>query len=222
MKQFANPRHFKQHAQFLQCRDGYFIFVHVPKAAGSTIEQCLSKFARRKLSGHTPLSEFERQLPDNSKKLSFAIVRNPLTRAASAYKYLSAQSRDRWHKPYWEAVGAPKSFEEFCEGLLRLHESRGISHVVPHLVPQHELLSLEGGIAVDHILKMETLSTDMRQMLATMGGGWLSGSQKSNLQAATHRKTNQSGSHAVKQTERTKEIIRIVYQRDFELFYPDA
>ena len=70
------------------------IFVHIPKCAGSSINQQL-KLESLGFSGHAPASYHS----EHKDYFSFTFVRNPYARAASAYKYFQKLKQGhRWYK----------------------------------------------------------------------------------------------------------------------------
>ena len=71
------------------------IFVHIPKCAGSSINQELN-LKSLGFSGHSPASYHSEFL---DKYFSFTFVRNPYDRIVSAYKYFrKLKEGHRWHK----------------------------------------------------------------------------------------------------------------------------
>lgn len=67
------------------------IFVHVPKAAGTSLSMAL--YGR--LAGHLRAYEIRAACPGEFRSLpSFAVVRNPWERTLSAYKYMVARAAD--------------------------------------------------------------------------------------------------------------------------------
>ena len=93
-------------------RDGV-IFVHVPKAAGSTIN--LSLFGFR--NGHRSIESFWHVDPTFTEEaFKFSFVRHPYLRFVSAYKYLRAggiSTRDAEHqREFPDAFESMRAFAE--------------------------------------------------------------------------------------------------------------
>lgn len=71
------------------------IFIHIPKCAGSSINNHL-KLHSLGFSGHSPASSHSEYIKDY---FSFTFVRNPYDRVASAYKYFQGlRSGHRWYQ----------------------------------------------------------------------------------------------------------------------------
>jgi hypothetical protein len=79
-------------------------FVHIPKSAGSSVVEWLSRnFEYERISGHPNLSMIKKSW---NVSRSFAIVRNPWARMVSSYFYLQQ------YKFYWENNNI-KSIDDF-------------------------------------------------------------------------------------------------------------
>lgn len=68
-----------------------FLFLHMPKTAGSSVVSALSKYPHCKKfkSGHPDLDNYFRNFGNNVRDyFIFTIARNPFSRAVSAFKYL--------------------------------------------------------------------------------------------------------------------------------------
>merc|ERR1712146_625110 len=78
------------------------IFVHVPKCAGTSIEGLLYN-VKIPASQHFTARELRRMWPSKFKALpSFAILRNPLERAISAYKYIIGGGNGKSNDVAWK------------------------------------------------------------------------------------------------------------------------
>lgn len=66
------------------------IFVHVPKCAGTSIENALKESQDRVVGGHTTALGYLRAFPEKFRDyFKFAIVRHPADRLVSAFNYTS-------------------------------------------------------------------------------------------------------------------------------------
>lgn len=134
-----------------------FIFIHVPKAAGSSINTILGieKYGRTHLSWRI-YQQANRFYFKNFFK--FAIVRDPYTRLLSAYNYLKKGGNQKEDLVIAKFLNkhAP-DFEAFVMNFL--DPSKMSLHNL--LKPQsYFLCSLDGQIKVDHISKYESLEND--------------------------------------------------------------
>lgn len=185
-------------------------FIHIPKNAGTAFIDTYCN----KHHGHFPAHVF----PPSTQSKCVAIVRNPYDRLVSIYKY------NRMRKNYWHSFdgstkwGPPPlydfcinhTFEEFVEKLREIFPN---IHRLPdwgnHTTPQYTwLINNQGDLVVPHILYFENLQEEIKIKL--------------NL----HKKMkviNPSDGKNYEEyyTEKTKNIVYQLYQKDFELFqYP--
>jgi hypothetical protein len=156
-----------------------FIFVHIPKAAGSSISAALKESATRKPwarkagTKHETMAEFfERtgamesgpegqEIPDYRSYFKFAFVRNPWERMASLYCYL--------HQTKYEGeIRALGSFSKFVEA--------AASHAVPWIEGLHSIrpqsdfvTAQDGSPLVDAIGCHETLASDFQKICLKLG-----------------------------------------------------
>ena len=62
-----------------------FIYVHIPKTGGTTIEKVLGSDSSGKLRGHISLKDVKKRLDDYDECISFVTVRNPWDLYVSNY-----------------------------------------------------------------------------------------------------------------------------------------
>ena len=177
------------------------IFIHVPKAAGSSILSTGVKWTR----GHKPLSFYLRHRPKGTAMpATFAVVRHPVDRYISAFYFLRGGGMNP-HDAYWAARHIPPDMDHntFAERLLERPEYlRQL-----HLQPQFPMLTDErGDIGVDRILRFETLDADWR--IFAEEHGLVSELPEKNR--GTQRQTARRPT-----TARCMEILRQVYGEDF-------
>jgi len=193
------------------CRTSNVIFVHVPKAAGSTIN--LSLYGYR--LGHRTIESYWKSDPDFTEQaFKFAFVRHPYFRFVSAYTYLRAggmSTRDAdYQSRYPGAFESLSSFAEACE-------SQDFRNAILHLRPQSEFLSLPANghykIFMDYVGKTEFLNDhiDMLRSLLPEGLG-------TRLSLAKDKRINVSQRTVPDIDKDAFRKIRKIYQDDFELF----
>ena len=152
------------------------IFIHVPKAGGSSIEQSSIFHDQRNetneyVGGHKTALEYKRVYPDKfDKYFKFTLVRNPYSRLVSAYFYLSrgggrGNSYDtEIFKKHFEH--REKDFVSFCRNSL----SEELIEDVVHFQPQYKFLCDDNmNILVDFIGRQENFVKDAQKIFEKIG-----------------------------------------------------
>lgn len=215
-----------------------FIFIHVPKAAGTTITNFLSKltnycdleiggtafgesiqpFYRKRfgLSKHSPASEVKKVIGAEkwSKFFTFAFVRNPFTRIYSIYNF--SKKWEGLPDKYKKTLLQFDSFQEFIlSGILE--KDPGYDNIFrPQVFWLTESINSKN-IIVDYIGKVENLKEDLKYILQIIDA------KKLISLTETLPKLNRSEDFDISVYENTEVIERIakIYSIDFELLgYP--
>ena len=211
-----------------------FLFVHVPKTAGTSVKRFLNGYAMPgdiciavksdaeaakanvglAIQKHSTAAQIRKKLgPDTySQYFRFAVARNPFGRAVSIYHFLKYNFRS-WPKS--EVMDSFGSFEEFV--MSDFFESRGPGGIFR---PQANwLCDRQGRLLVDKVCQFECLERDLADVLQR-----LSLKQPSTPMA----KRNESGGDIYRtisglQSRSILDRIRERYDRDFRLlgFSPD-
>ena len=145
-----------------------FRFIHIPKTGGISVRQWLIDVGVKFYYGkHSKLMETDSPIIgmhkfakwfENETSIRFTIVRNPYSRLVSAYHYLKTDGiRDNRKLP------SDLTFEEFVFELLKedifdetyLPQRNWIIHLKPNILMVH------------HILKLETLESDLWTLFGT-------------------------------------------------------
>jgi hypothetical protein len=131
-----------------------YIFIHIPKCAGSSF--CVNNFGFQ--VGHLTYANYEKILGLNiSEYYTFSIVRNPLDRFLSAYKFLNDGGMSVYDKEY------RRTYSKFFEGgpnavlnaLVEGEMDKGI-----HFKTQVSYLeSLDRRLLLSRIFKIEDIRT---------------------------------------------------------------
>ena len=186
------------------------IFVHVPKAAGTSIERHLRKSEKDVVGGHTTALGFRRKYPEEfASYFKFAVVREPVERFISAYRYLKQM-------PVHAALNNQivhdcESIEEFVE---KARASPAILEKIVHLLPQHRFVcDPQGAILVDSVFRFENLEN-----------AWVAICGRVGIPHVPLRRLNPSlpALGNAKITGEVLSLVRTVYSPDFELFGYDA
>lgn len=211
MSSISRAFRLRQHCRRLPDVNGYIpdrkaLFIHVPKAAGTSVSTAL--FGRE--VGHLPVVCYKRFLGDEFNDLfKFSFVRNPWDRLVSAYMFLQqggmpAYSADR--EFFARNLSRYRDFNEFAERWL----TRTSVYSYIHFYPQSYFLVAEGNISVDYIGRVETIGRDFRHVANVLGSDAILG--KAN--------TTDGREHSYREfyTVKTREIVRRVYREDIERF----
>ncbi|TWH76307.1 sulfotransferase family protein [Azomonas agilis] len=179
------------------------IFIHIPKCAGKSLS--LSLFNDTEMGqGHLPLNWYLQLFPEFSESaFKFSIVRDPLDRAYSAYCYL-LKSTIPLDQPMKKMLEGFRSFDHFID--YWLYPDNIVRQI--HFTPQYQFLTNTlGKINIDFIGRYETLDQDFKKICKTL-----------NICVPLKyvNKSVKTGIYPISNS--TREKIRTVYQRDYELF----
>tara|TARA_R100000008_G_scaffold84742_1_gene72944 strand:- start:1702 stop:2319 length:618 start_codon:yes stop_codon:yes gene_type:complete len=191
-------------------------FIHVPKAAGTSVSEALKKnllpvsYRHHNLyrwagSGCSTLLDHQKdfnRLPD----WSFAIIRNPYERCLSDWTFTRCavlpelRYRDDW-----------REYLDNCQSLnwSALHLAGDDSAYVG-ACPSHCFVSINGEIKVDTLIKMENINK-VPQIIWENTGIRLGKIPSLNV-------TNSIRFMELLMDEESKRIIREIYAKDFELY----
>ena len=143
------------------------IFVHVPRAAGTSI--CQALFGHN-AGGHKTVREYESIFGETFwDYFTFSFVRNPYARLVSTYEYLRKGGHPAWpsNREFGEQViGAYDGFGSFVLQWLRPEKTEW---PLPHFYPQTHFLTLDGELAVDYVGHVETIEEDFAAVCDRLG-----------------------------------------------------
>ena len=194
-----------------------FVFIHVPKTAGSSIHVALKDFYG--LKGilredppppihHMGAKDLLINHPECAPYFKFAFVRNPYERLLSGYsEFTQMASNNGGRANYSLDIFKYKDFSHFCAALERSEWIRDV-----HFSPQHEFLYDGDECLVDFVGKYENLQNDLSHICKTVG---IHNIDMSML--PRHRQTKHVH-WAAYYLPKTKRAIKECYARDFELF----
>jgi len=196
-------------------------FLHIPKCAGSSIEligaQNGIKWGERDagiLSKHKPTCGKNvsiRHIPLNCYELGnpykdytvFAVVRNPITRIVSAYKFLNRfkkEQRNARHLNEW----IKEAFDKYNE-TPTIHTNM--------ILPQHKFIYYdEPDCKVHHILRFENINKEFEQLTTQYGY---------KLKLVTRVFESDSNLSRKDLNDDTLQLIKDFYKKDLELWYPE-
>ncbi|MEM1070234.1 MAG: sulfotransferase family 2 domain-containing protein [Planctomycetota bacterium] len=193
---------------FLPCmKEAGCIFIHVPKAAGTSISHSLygRNVGHRKAKFYHQVSKREFR-----KYFSFGFVRNPWDRALSAYRFVmqggTAIVKPQAHRRYNSE--AFSSFEKFVTAWLGEVE---LNHRVDAVfLPQCDfLMDQDGNQLVDFVGKIESMEDGIRVVESRLGRA---------LEVPKLNASREKSDYREYYSGETMDIVARVYQRDIDLF----
>lgn len=213
-----------------------FIFVHIPKAAGTSITSALSEYTRYcdleiggtafgeaiapaylerfRLRKHSRAWQLRRIVGREAwdSAFTFSFVRDPYRRSLSIYHFLR-----EWRGPgnnLYDAVHAYADFDAFVRSGL-IFETDGPDGI---FCPQADWLTADDqpdDLLVDFVGRVESVDEDLEKVCRRLGLA----TEGQPLSQRNRSAASRGGSDL---TEETKAMLRERYRRDFDLFgYPE-
>lgn len=185
------------------------IFIHIPKVAGTTINHAL--YGRT--LGHYTIREVRSAFPRLVERcFVFSVVRNPLSRLYSAYRFAKAGSTADMaiHEPSKYRIKEFETFERFIREWLVYQDLSACDHVFR---PQYTYICVDGSVAVDFVGKIEHLDRDIAVVEKRV----------SRKIALATRNALPGGLDEIRGlSDGTRSLIFDIYRRDFEIFGYDV
>jgi len=154
------------------------IFVHIPKTAGKSINRLFGMEWQK----HKDLLRYAKELGPQvfANYFKFAIVRNPWDRMLSDYNFQKKKNCRASEKLFAvDECGHARRFREFVQAAFSdpfQYEPRcwgaEVSPGIHRWSPQVDWISLNGNIAVDRVLRLESLQEDFEDLRRVLGGGF--------------------------------------------------
>jgi len=140
------------------------IFIHVPKAAGTSVTQALFNRPAR----HVPWQDYFEANPRKfNRYFKFAFVRNPWDRLVSTYFFLKAGGLNAMDRDWAAAnLGPYPDFDAFVRGWL----TRENAATWVHFKPQRSWICDDEGVCrMDFVGRFETLDRDFQVVARRLG-----------------------------------------------------
>ena len=161
-----------------------FLFVHIPRTAGSSISGALDSYCiderkrypfryfaklgwqrdwkRRHFNTHAPLSVAQRYIPaeEFSTMCKFAVVRNPWDQLMSRFWHRIRRDDRRWYR---RGRRSPHDFMEF------LRIEAGKIGRLPSATQFDMISTSDGRIGVDCLMRFENLADDWLELMQKLG-----------------------------------------------------
>ena len=168
-------------------------FVHIPNTAGSSIKK--APFVTTSVNfQHKPIKFFFDHIAELM-DFTFSFVRNPYNRFASAVL----------HHNY----AKPENFNKFIQDIfVKNYKKIFKDWEWVHLIPQYDYLYVDDELAVHFVGKFENLESEWARLCRLIG-------QEYKL---THENKGEYPNASQFYDDKSREIVRKVYQKDFEAF----
>ena len=194
----------KRYKQYL---DREAIFIHIPKAAGSSVN--MSLYGNLGL-GHMTARGYIKAFgyKNYMSMYKFTFVRNPYSRVQSAYNFLKKGGMNSYDNEFAQKyINQYKDINDFI--INGLDKVDNIKKWI-HFRPQYEFIEYYGKNVVDFIGKIENIDKDYQYIMNVLG-------IKNGL--TTHNKLQNKNDEFMKYfNEESKKIIYKIYRKDFEKF----
>ena len=178
------------------------IFIHIPKAAGTSINHALYK----RTLGHYSIEEISNRFPKLVNSVyTFSFCRNPFDRLISAYQFVKAGRTKHMgiQNPAQYNIPEFKTFDRFvCEWL----SQRNPDSLDFVFRPQSLFVCIDDQIKVDFVGKVEDMATDIVEVENSLG-------RKLEI-----KKLNRTNKKRLSVSSESLNIIAKLYQKDFKLF----
>jgi hypothetical protein len=190
------------------------IFIHIPKAGGTSIENTTIFDDQRErtgelVGGHLTAVDFREKYPHQfDAYYKFAVVRNPYDRLVSAFFYFAQYRGEQANniemkKRITEQYGG--DFSQFCEGEL----TSGRADLFTHLRPQTDfLLDEQGTLLVDFVGKLECIQQDFKAICDQIGIDI----------SLPHQNRSLRRDYSNYYTPTAQQLVAEIYRKELELF----
>ena len=201
-----------------------FIYFRVPKSANSTVVMSLATAmgtaprdhggAGAKRAGNAVLRLALRLPAKLAECYKFTFVRDPYARALSAYLDKIATGNPEFLGIIGGMIGRQGRSLSFADFLHRLDDGYLTANI--HWAPQADVIALPPA-RLDFVGRVETLEPDLARVMDRIFGpaGHRMVRRTEGVRSASRRLADFYGSAE-------RRLVRKLYARDFELFYPEA
>lgn len=182
------------------------VFIHIPKAAGTSVLQALANTESFIPRDHSTIEEFRVASPCLLKKsFSFTIVREPLDRISSVYRYLIKGGNKKNDLEYSKFLN--ENFPTLDSYIID-YLNKDIIHTYKLTKPQYTFLCDEKyNVLVDFVGKFENINEDFSKI-----------SNKLNLKRKL-KHSNKSELKSLPVSTQAKDKIKDLYNIDYDIFY---
>ena len=179
------------------------IFIHIPKAAGTSVALTLFDQGSR----HVPWFEYQRANAQKFRRyFKFTFVRNPWDRLVSSYFFLRNGGLGPQDAAWAEMnLGQFKDFGSFVRDWINEENIQTWVHFLPQF---YFICDAEGNIMMDFVGRMESMESDFAYVANRLDC----------TKKLARVNAGNSSHYSTYYDEETRKIVRRVYKRDIELF----
>jgi hypothetical protein len=197
------------------CLKKRFIFVHIPKTAGSSLSHALGL----DWQNHKDIARYKKELSPSifDDFFKFTVVRNPWARLVSEYSFQSRLSGHRASKLHaYDGNGRLRDFSSWVQAVFEnpyRYPARvwggSVSLGIHRWSPQTDWIEVDGTSAIDYVAKLENLDADCSHI-----------ARKLCIQLPTlpRQKRTFHAHYSSYYTSATRELVSLKYASDIEAF----
>tara|TARA_R100000664_G_C2696818_1_gene98713 strand:- start:61 stop:648 length:588 start_codon:yes stop_codon:yes gene_type:complete len=181
-----------------------FLFIHVPKNAGSTISKVLSEARETELihPPHMKMAKAIEMYPEATKYFKIGCVRNPYDRIVSGYHFFKRSLK------YSEEAESLDEYRTFKQFMYKIKENPEIINQKRLLNRSFDFLSVDGKVDVDILIRFENIKNDIKSIQEQFGLKRYVGVRN----ATVHKPYREI------HDKETIDITYNIYKKDFEEF----
>lgn len=176
-----------------------FIFVHIPKNGGSSLERMLNLgggiFSIKDFSTVINIDDYYK----------FTIVRNPFDKMVSAFTYLRS-GKQPVDKPYFDIIIKYKDVNDFLKNYLSIDNNL---FKIAHFTPQNLWLKINGVNKMDYVGRLEDYNNSVKTIFTNINV---------NINNITHTNKSNRGDYKGYFNDESIEIMNRLYKDDLNEF----
>ena len=184
----------------------YVIFIHVPKAAGSSIKTSFRNVPNFLDWEHRSYYAFKYLLgAQYFQSFSFAFVRNPWDRLVSEYFFIKKRLNPLHQAFYDRYLSKYSTFSDFVNDWLSINNIFSYNFFIPQC---HFITNSEQKIMVDYVARFENIESEIKVLSEKIGHS---------IELSHYNKTEHDDYRSY-YSQSAKEKVLMVYQKDIDLF----
>lgn len=207
------------------CNNEYLKFIHIPKNAGSSIEDIGTKTGMvwgrfdkttnpKKTNYKCSIWHDPLRYANDSREETFCVIREPIERLISEYKYIYKMNKGNVQTTYKEVeYFTPKILNAWISDVIKKNYHKN-GELDCHLIPQADFVyDTDGKKSCDSMLRFEHIESDFDNLMQKKDLGHIKwGAQNSNR---SNVKVNLSSDDI---NDENMEKLKKIYEKDFILY----